>query len=776
MRRDSSRRWRLAAIGTLALLLALSLMPATLLAQSTVVNLIPSLSGTVYIEATANGGTFTRVEFTGSHACMGSAHNEGTAPYYYKGDTAGVPFGWDTTACTDGVYTLTATAYNGNPGTATGAQSITFRIANSGVPGPVNTPTPIPPTATRTATPVPATATPAPPTPTSQPGRPFLTALTNATGSLSGVVNLEAQVGVPSGTVVEYVQFDFNQACAPDLQESVAPYYYGGDSGGTPYGWDTRMCANGNYILTVRVYDSAGLADDQAYGLTINNTAATPTPTQTPTSAQSQPTLIDSYVLMQPDEGVPGVEPSDYTQTVYHPRQWTGSNYSGWDWMSIPGVGYDGLRGGDMVTLNLNRAARIGIVWRGGGTVPTWISSDYTSGSTTTEDSTTYPVYIRNVSAGAVVLGGVKNPQDAGTGSPVTSYRILLAESGGTPSTAPANLGSPAATPNATCPAWVHNQAKYQRVVDGVTYASWHRQIDPVYWCYFRHEHGSDPAQFGDGTYKPAFGRSAAASGIAENHEGFKVLIYTRDDHNEVSRDWLYTMHFGTVNAQGAACNRFHEIGFALADASSNELLADVMVMADMGQSKENTTFIPLNPVTCPGVNNGITSDGARLLPIQNGADPGNPTMYEPWRNDFSLTILGFLDTFSINNPDPIAICADYQCSSNVLTGDKGSKRFMNVVGEFGIDASSAAATGTFYTDAFARELRSGAGPGNLRQYIKPGVNVRNVYAGDNHTVATGLGGETSSRFTARFVMDDGLPQPEQGNYQELEGSLGGPN
>jgi hypothetical protein len=196
-----------------------------------------------------------------------------------------------------------------------------------------------------------------------------------------------------------------------------------------------------------------------------------------------------------------------------------------------------------------------------------------------------------------------------------------------------------------------------------------------------------------------------------------------------------------------------------------------------MGRSIENTTFIPLNPNACPGVNTlAQASTGARLLPIQNGSDPGRPTMYEPWRSDFSRTVVGLLDTFSLNTVDAIAICADYQCSQNVLTGAKGAKRFFNVIGEFGVDASQSATTGVFYTDGFGRELRAGAGAGSVRQFVRPGINVRNVYAGDNHTIITATGGVSGDRFRARYVVYPGLPTPQQGNTVELEGSLRGLN
>ena len=68
----------------------------------------------------------------------------------------------------------------------------------------------------------------------------------------------------------------------------------------------------------------------------------------------------------------------------------------------------------------------------------------------------------------------------------------------------------------------------------------------------------------------------------------------------------------------------------------------------------------------------------------------------------------------SINNPDPIAICLDFQCSANVVTNvhSRGTIRFLNVVGNYGVQASLVPAAanlagnaGVFYTNPFGKQL-----------------------------------------------------------------------
>jgi hypothetical protein len=170
----------------------------------------------------------------------------------------------------------------------------------------------------------------------------------------------------------------------------------------------------------------------------------------------------------------------------------------------------------------------------------------------------------------------------------------------------------------------VHDQ--YTTVVDGVTYPTWHRQIDPEYWCYFRHEHGSNPARFGDGSWRPAYGRSLPGTAITENHEGFKGLLVVNP--TQPDRQYYVTMHFGVVNSQGAACNRFHEFGTAVwrgPPGAGGVVEADVLALGDFGKSVENTSLIPLTtagPASCRS-GTGATARRSRSSTSPGGCSSG---------------------------------------------------------------------------------------------------------------------------------------------------------
>lgn len=120
--------------------------------------------------------------------------------------------------------------------------------------------------------------------------------------------------------------------------------------------------------------------------------------------------------------------------------------------------------------------------------------------------------------AGALTLGA---PEGADR-----NYRVLLAEADGRPSPAPAvPVGLEVPVPNGACPAWVHDQYAAEGH-DGRTYRSWHPQLDPVHWCAFGHEHGSDPGPIG---YAPTFEYVAAHRPQSEMHEGFKGFAIEGD-------------------------------------------------------------------------------------------------------------------------------------------------------------------------------------------------------------------------------------------------------
>eukprot|EP00542_Grammatophora_oceanica_P020959 CAMPEP_0194026436 /NCGR_PEP_ID=MMETSP0009_2-20130614/732_1 /TAXON_ID=210454 /ORGANISM="Grammatophora oceanica, Strain CCMP 410" /LENGTH=630 /DNA_ID=CAMNT_0038665117 /DNA_START=83 /DNA_END=1978 /DNA_ORIENTATION=- len=104
--------------------------------------------------------------------------------------------------------------------------------------------------------------------------------------------------------------------------------------------------------------------------------------------------------------------------------------------------------------------------------------------------------------------------------------------------------------PNQSCPSWLHDTYIVKR--DGAKWATWHPPIDPVYWCYFDHEHGGYP-----GLYFPRFhftayhtpDPSSPDGRQQESHNGFKVIPFVADDGRVV----VMVLH-----AHNSQARRFH--------------------------------------------------------------------------------------------------------------------------------------------------------------------------------------------------------------------------
>ena len=480
---------------------------------------------------------------------------------------------------------------------------------------------------------------------------------------------------------------------------------------------------------------------------------------------QDVPTLLASYFI-------PGPSPH-YEQIRYRPNQFTAGQslgiagdtvlrvsesgpYANWDVLHPPLSGVSTIaERADWMQLKLNRAATVVVVWRAGNPAPNWLSS-WTVGPNVVIDGASVPTYRQSFSAGALNLGGVYNP---GTGATVgrPMYLVLLAEADGRP-TAPARVPAGRTPPqaNQTCPAWVHDEVYVTKGPNGQTYPTWHPQIDPVYWCYFGHEHGSDPSLF-KADYKPAYGYVSGVAGVDEPHAGFKS--YAFDDG--LGRVWLITHHFGTGGLK-RACARHHSLDVAVIDKASGELLADVHLMGDFGHSAVNSTDEVLTPPTCPDqAAHAAGSHGIRKLPSAANGSVG----YEPWRVDGRNLILG-LNTADItfNTPSAMIICNSRVCDQGVATSRKGEFRFMTYEPGFGIVAG--ANTGVFHTDAMGKTLLGLGQPGAVQQYVKPGLNLVLPSVAPNHCLPLEPWRQWFS--CTQVSVENG--------YLELESSLRNPN
>jgi hypothetical protein len=281
--------------------------------------------------------------------------------------------------------------------------------------------------------------------------------------------------------------------------------------------------------------------------------------------------------------------------------------------------------------------------------------------------------------------------------------------------------------------------------------------IDPVYWCYHRHEHGTNPKWFGGGK-KPVFDYTASKHGMSEPHAGFKNYVLDSQDGTR----WMITHHFGTAGL-ARACSRFHTVDIAVKSIATGELLADLHFMGDFGKSVVNSTGVSLTPPTCPDqATLAKDSHGIRKLPSKADGAMG----YEPWRLSMPNSIVDFIASFTVNNPDAMVICNNSTCDQPVVTGGSGSKRFFTPNGDaygnrFGIVAGKY--SGEFYTDVHGTKIVSSSDPGAVRQYIKPGAKMQVLSPGTHFWDVYAWGKKL-------------VPNVKDANATNREGSIQAPN
>jgi concanavalin A-like lectin/glucanase superfamily protein len=535
-------------------------------------------------------------------------------------------------------------------------------------------------------------------------------------------------------------------------------------------------------IAEVLVYNRA-LSDSERQGLdqylqgrysatatatpTTPPSTSTPTPVPTPQSGGSQPTILKSYsfggdqpvwsrVFYLPWQFKVGTvvnDPSWGNQTVED-----AGAYANWDLLVTPNDGVMRVvNRADWLTLQLTRPSKLAVVWRWIDPIPNWLQSWTPAGDIVVNGSHQH-VYTKSFSAGQVVLGAVFDPTDTDPNRyPRNTYWVLAGESNGAAPAVPAvPSGQVQPVPNQTCPTWVHDQYSVT-APDGKTYATWHPQIDPVYWCYFRHDHGSDPSQVASGL-QPIYGYASAADNTAEGHQGFKS--YAFDDGQ--GRRWLLSHHMGTGSI-ARACNRYHEVGIVVASSSTGEILADVKLMGDFGKAVSNLTQEPLTPPNCPNqaaLSDADGSNGKRQLPMAS-----NFVGYEPWMLDGGANIVG-LKSFSLvfNTKTPITACNDLTCSQPFTSSiNKGNIRFFNFAAGFGIVAG--ANTGTFYTNGKGTVLMSAGQTGAVRQYVKASLVAQPPYTGGSCFAI--------DHWSVTYVCGSPAPFEAPAN---LEGALASPN
>lgn len=475
----------------------------------------------------------------------------------------------------------------------------------------------------------------------------------------------------------------------------------------------------GSHNLTATAYPEANARGKAGAPLkvafnVINDDNASP---GDPFGNGNSPTLLRSYHVW------------DYTAAwqrstrdmSYRPRQFGEAPYKGWDMLTVPGDIFRSYTRRDWLNLNLNRPATLAVIW-GGPKLASWLS-DWDRGAEVDGEQT----FTKSFPAGPVALGAIEGLEN-------DPYTVLFAEANGAPSlapTAPEGLESP--QPNAPCPTWVHDQYLAQGF-DGKMYRSWHPQIDPVYWCYTGHTHGSDPALFA-GDSPVTFDYYADKGHRVEPHEGFKVFVVNTGDYS-----MRYTVHLGS-SEDGRICARVHTYDLALANRRTGDMLADLRLKSDFGITlavdKESSYYRFRSP-DCPDMSTLPETTGGRIrIPIA-GTDG-----YESWSPSMPADVLGISNppVLVIDNPiTKVAVARNPDGSVKIDaggvaaylgvedTGQAGERLWMSFPGAnrgrgFAVRASEAAATGEFYTDYRGQRLLERSDPLAVRQYLKPGLD-----------------------------------------------------
>jgi hypothetical protein len=448
-------------------------------------------------------------------------------------------------------------------------------------------------------------------------------------------------------------------------------------------------------------------------------------------------TLIQRYHVLYEHDGAGQRQLIPFFGKVkYQPRQSTFNNYLGWDVLNVPRADVARSERSDWLNFTLNRPAKVVVLWH--QSTP-WLSTWQAN-----NDSDGYKVFSKDFAAGEHKLPS--------PGIDVEPYTLLLAEENGQPSSTPAlpaqaPVGAVVPMPNSRCPSWLHEMYSVQGP-DGQLYDSWHPQIDPVYWCYFGHEHGSDPGLIG---YSGVALGYVAKLNFNQNevHHGFKGFVI-RDDATNIG--WYFSVHAET-GFENRVCVQFHTVVVAavgLANTSNfakGELLVELSLKGDFGASIVNKLFANKEYVikktsnagaACADqeaiYNAGILANSKAIKKIRVAADPFGNDGYEVWGGGLQRALgFSFPDWSSglvIDIENPTTTCDTITCNTMVRGNERGDLRaltlnYMRLTYKPELDTTDASpADGVFYSDLYATQFYGVDGSNRIHQYVKPNLDI----------------------------------------------------
>ncbi|KAK1860332.1 hypothetical protein I4F81_002921 [Pyropia yezoensis] len=485
--------------------------------------------------------------------------------------------------------------------------------------------------------------------------------------------------------------------------------------------------------------------------------------------------------------------------------------YAGWDLLKLP---YYGADVDDWLRVGLNRDARLCVTlgWQleedlslpgwtrsGVGVAPAGSPVDLNDDMPQPEKA---GVFCRDASAGVVTI-----PRAGLLARGAFGYDLLLGEADGSPPPRPAAPpGRGAVAPNARCPDHLHDlwvtgaHDPDDADTAGKTWQSWHPQVDPIYWCYYGHDHGTAPYFMGG--WAPKWHYTAWKNNRqSESHIGFKGYGLRSG-----GADYYFALHASTSDMRRVH-ERFHTV--TMTAAVAGEVVADINCKGDFGFSFSlNKDFMrDFRRIVVGGAGQKAISDEfeaityqqrpkrSKRLNVWDGADPPGDTSvdtedlprgrYEEWRGGLGLcTQSANLRGLTVDIKDPLTACRDVECAfqspltllateedhdKEVFDKNRGVKRTLRfddvTVGreQCAADGMDDAAGSVFYTNPFCTRVLDGPGPGAVRQVMKPG------WAGS----INGKFHSAESWYGMYVATDD---DDESGGFMSIEDGLGAAN
>jgi len=320
---------------------------------------------------------------------------------------------------------------------------------------------------------------------------------------------------------------------------------------------------------------------------------------------------------------------------------------------------------------------------------------------------------------------------------------------------------------NKWCPTWLHDlyvtpsrstDSEQKLTGEPAYWRTWHPMIDPYYWCYFDHEHGSYP-----GNYRPMFEYTAwkkydeesHTGRQLESHAGFKVFSFQvpKKHENDENRAVVATLHqhLSTVRRISA---RTHTMIFSVLNMDKDwEIEMELHFKMDFGPALATYANKSTKPLTEEDwkikqemdnkkVNAGRRINVLDLTHFPDSVDRKFKTrnnaktlkavskgIYEQWKG--TLNTCSFSNSrrnfgFLFETRDPGTSIKNIESFGLQTLSGKSVNRLLKVRRvplTIGLEYCTfdKPVKGKFYTDPDMTTVKGGFGVNNVRQYIKEG-------------------------------------------------------